>query len=179
MFSILSRSERNRNALIIFILYFVITVPYVINKNIAKGIYDKFDLSTIIMIVFFGTISAIIFLLLYSLFIGSILHLILNKIYNKEKTFTDAFTLPILSLAPQLALIVELPFLIYYFGHYESYIFFLYARFFLWILTMRTFYWGLRILFDVSGSRALIVVVLPFLCLLTAALLVSIYNLSN
>ncbi len=75
--------------------------------------------------------------------------------------FEDAFTLLVLSLAPQLVLIFELPFLLFDYQQVETMFSVMILRLAVDLSSLRVFYWGLRVVFNVSALKAISVVILP------------------
>ncbi len=98
------------------------------------------------------------------------MHLLMNKWKDAGLCFEDTFTLLLLSLAPQLLLIYELPFLIIDYENTDAYLSALILRLVVDLISFRTFYWGLRVLFNVSQTKAIAVISLPVLLLFLALL---------
>ena len=169
-FSLYSFTERRSTAWVIFLLYFLIKFPIIIQKPALLGKFNDLEhwqtVLFIVAILIAGMILTVIFLGL----IAFLMHLFMNKWKDAGLCFEDTFTLLLLSLAPQLLLIYELPFLITDYENTDAYLSALILRIVVDLISFRTFYWGLRVLFNVSQTKAIAVIFLPVLLLFLALL---------
>ena len=167
-FTLYSFAERRSTAWIIFLLYFLIKLPIIIQKPALSGKFD--GLNNWQAVLFFAAIL-IAGMVLTAIFLGLIaliMHLCMNKWKSAGLQFEDTFTLLLLSLAPQLLLVYELPFLIADYHNADSYLTVLMLRLVVDLISFRTFYWGLRVLFNVTQQRAIAAIFLPVLILILA-----------
>ena len=169
-FTLYSFAERRRTASLIFLLYCLIKLPIIMQKPALLGKFNDLEnwqaLLFILAILIAGMVLSILFLGLIALF----MHLMLNKWKGAGLSFEDTYTLLLLSLAPQLLLAYELPFLMPDYNSAEAYLSALMLRLIVDLISFRSFYWGLRVLFNVSPSRAIAVISLPVLVLFLALL---------
>ena len=129
-----------------------------IQRAAARGQIERFGVGTSAIVFGLALLVAIVLSLVLFVLVGALLHLLLNRVWHTGRTLGDAIRLPILSLAPQLLLVVEFPTLFLDFGAESTFVTFTVLRVVVDALSFRAFYWGLRRLFGVSARRALLVV---------------------
>jgi hypothetical protein len=151
-FALLSNRERIQDACCLFGIYFFVKVPVVVQNRVALGkLQPEQWLETGLGFVF-GIIATAIFFL----FIGALIHLLANRPGGSGQVFSDALALPALSLAPQLMLIWEVPFILYGIDDFETLVSVSGMRLIALVMSLRTFYWGLRVQFQVSRTWVLL-----------------------
>jgi len=170
-FSLFSFKERRITALFIFFSYFLIKLPIILQRPYLEGKFDKLSGTSTLAYLAGGLIGGVLITLVLFLFTAWVIHLILNQWKHSGLCFEDAFNLLILSLAPQLLLVFELPFLLIDYQNTETLFSAMILRLVVDLLSLRVFYWGLRAFFNVSATKALFVVILPAVIL--AALLLK------
>ncbi len=165
-FALFSFKEKRTTSLVIFFSYFLIKFPIVLQRPYLEGKFNDLSISSSLAYLLGGFIAGIVFTLALFLITAWIIHLILNIWKKSGQCFEDAFTLLVLSLAPQLLLIFELPFLLTDYAEINSFFSVLILRLVVDLLSLRVFYWGLITHFKVMTSGALAVIVLPALTLI-------------
>ncbi len=162
-FALLSASERKRDAVVVSCLYLVVRLPVVLQKMAAKGTLDPMETTSLVLSVMTGMLVSLVLGAALLLLLGLLLHGLLNFGFRCGRTLPDALTLPFLSLAPQLVLAVEFPSLLLNFHAQQTFLLFVFLRIIVDILSVRTFYWGLRVLFGLTKGKAVAFSWLPFL----------------
>jgi len=160
-FSIVSRTEQRSDALLVLALYFVVRAPVVIQRSVALGQLDRLGAATWAGAVVAGVAGGVI-LGIVSLAVCCVLaHLVVNVALGAGRTFGTAARVTLLSLAPQLILVVEFPSLLLDFRGQPTFLAFLLLRLAAGVLSLRTFYWGLRTAFGLRRPSALVVTLVP------------------
>jgi len=160
-FSLFSSSERQSTAHIIFLLYFLVKLPIIMQKPALLGKLKSLEplqsLLFIVSVLVAGMLLTILFLKLIAL----VMNFFINKGNSINYSTEDSYILLLLSLAPQLLLVYELPFLLADYKSPDTYLSALMLRLVVDLVSLRTFYWGLRILFNISKLRAIAIISLP------------------
>jgi hypothetical protein len=156
-FAITSIRERRVDAVWVFALYFAVKTPVLVQRAAALGRIEKLGVAASAVAIGLGLVGAVVLSLVAFTVLGAILHLVLNLALHAGRTFGDAVQLPVLSLAPQLLLVLEYPSLILDFRAFDTFALFALLRIVVDVLSWRAFYWGLRKLFGLSAARAMAV----------------------
>ncbi|NOR70159.1 MAG: hypothetical protein GQ532_10805 [Methylomarinum sp.] len=164
-FSLLSFQERRVTALVVFFSYFLIKFPIVLQRTFIDGKFNDLSISSALSYIVGGLIGGMLVTLLLFLLTAWVIHLILNKWKKADQCFEDAFTLLVLSLAPQLLLVFELPFLLIAYQELNTLFSVLILRLVVDLISLRVFYWGLRTIFNVTATKAIAVIALPAIIL--------------
>jgi hypothetical protein len=165
-FAITSSEERRRDAILAFVLYFVVKTPVLLQRSAALKRFDKLDAQSYALGVLVGVLGGVVATLVLLVLVGFLLHLLVNVALGARGSAAEARRLPALCLAPQLILVAEFPSLLFDFRDYATFLVFLVLRLVADVLSARMFYWGLRSLFGLSPRTALNVTVLPIAALL-------------
>ncbi len=165
-FALFSFKEKRTTSLVIFFSYFLIKFPIILQRPYLEGKFNDLSISSSLAYLLGGFIAGIVFTLALFLITAWIIHLLLNKWKKSGQCFEDAFTLLVLSLAPQLLLIFELPFLLTDYAEINGFFSVLILRLVVDLLSLRVFYWGLITHFKLTTSGALAVIALPALTLI-------------
>lgn len=160
-FSLFNAIERRNTAWFVFCAYFLIKFPAVVQKPYLQGRFDEKSLSDALVFLSSGLALGLLLSLLFLLLMAWACHWIVNFRKKPGRPFEDAFNLLLLSLAPQLLLIYELPLLFFDYDSAETYATVLAIRLFIDLLSLKTFFWGLIAMFNVNRNKALAVVFLP------------------
>lgn len=166
-FAITSSDERRRDAILAFILYFVVKTPVLLQRSAALKRFETLDGQSYAMGIGMGLLCGIVSSLILLALIGVLLHLLVNVALGARGSAVEARRLPALCLAPQLILVAEFPSLLFDFRDYGTFLVFLVLRLVADVLSARMFFWGLRGLFGLSPRTALTVTVLPIAVLLS------------
>jgi hypothetical protein len=166
-FTLLSQAERRNDALVVFSLYFLVRFPVISQRLVIKGLTGDYDQANFAAYVIVGFVGGIVLTVLGLIIIGLFLDIILNRLLRAGRSLEDAITLVALSLTPQLLLMVEFPTLILHFDEHRTYSIFVILRLIVDVLSLRTFYWGLRSLFKLSTGKALSLVISPVILALS------------
>jgi len=164
-FSLFSFQERRSTALVIFFSYFLIKFPIVLQKPYIEGTFNDLTVSSTLSYVIGGLVGGVLVTLILFLITAWIIHFILNTWKKSGLCYEDALTLLILSLAPQIVLIFELPFLLLDYQQINTVFTVLVLRLVVDLLSLRVFYWGLRSEFNVTTTKAITVISLPAIIL--------------
>ncbi len=168
-FALLSRRERIQDSCFLFGIYFFVKAPVVVQNRIVLGKLQLDQWLEMGLGLVFGIFAtAILFLL-----IGGLIHLFANRLGGSGQLFSDALTLPCLSLAPQLILIWEIPFIFYGIDNFETLISVSGMRLVVLVMSLRTFYWGLRVQFQVSRGKILLSMGLSVFSMIVLAVLLT------
>ena len=170
-FTLLSAQERIRDAWWLFIVYFIVKTPAVVQNRIILGKLE-YDQWPSVILGFIGGIFATALLLTV---IAIPVHFFTNPNGDKKKKLTDTLALPALSLAPQLILVMEIPFILYNFESVDTMISVTLMRLTAAALTLRTFYWGLRVQFGVSRPWAIGSIGSAFLTMIAIAMILALH----
>lgn len=173
VFQLLSKAERRRDAALVFVLYLLVRLPVVLQHTGATGPLLKDGLVSVIII----TIAVLLGCILAGGFIYAmawVLHLLVNKSMKAGRTYEDMVTVMALSLAPQLLMLYEVPGLFLDFHDFETAWQALIMRLALDLLALRTFYWGLVIVFGLSKPKALAINALPII-IITVSLILALF----
>lgn len=165
-FLLFNAVERRDTAWFIFCAYFLIKFPVVAQKPFLQGHFDQKDLADTLLFLGMGLALGLLLSLVLFAITALVLHWILNVWKKSERGFEDALNLLLLSLAPQLFLVYELPFLLFDYASAETYVTVLVIRLVIDLFSLKTFCWGLIELFNVGRNKAFAVVFLPGILLL-------------
>lgn len=160
-FSLFSFEERRSTAIVIFFSYFLIKFPIVLQKPYIEGKFNDLSISSTLSYIVGGLLGGMLITLLLFLITAGVIHLILNTWKKAGLCFEDAFTLLVLSLAPQLLLIFELPFLLIDYQEVNTFFSVLILRLVVDLVSLRVFYWGLHCVFNVTAIKAIAVIAFP------------------
>lgn len=169
-FTITSSAERQRDALLVFALYFLVRLPVVLQRSAALGRLDKLDATSVALALAVGLVGGVLVSFVLMLAFGGFLHVLVNVILRAGRSLAEAVRMPVLCLAPQLLLVAEFPSLVLDFRGYETFLVFLALRVVVDVLSLRAFYWGLRTLFGLSPRAAAGVTLLPIAAMAILAL---------
>jgi hypothetical protein len=160
-FSIISAREQRIDAVWIFVLYFLIKAPVLLQKYAAHGRLSQFTVGVWASVMAVAMMAGVVLTLLTALVFGLLLHLLVNVALRAGRSFAEAVRFLVLCMAPELLLVGEYPALILGFTEYETFLVFLALRLVAGVLVFRTFYWGLRKYFGLSRGWAAGVVAVP------------------
>lgn len=160
-FSLFSFEERRNTAIVIFFSYFLIKFPIVLQKPYIEGKFNDLSISSTLSYIVGGLLGGMLITLVLFLITAGVIHLILNTWKKAGLCFEDAFTLLVLSLAPQLLLIFELPFLLIDYQQVNTFFSVLIFRLVVDLISLRVFYWGLHSVFNVTAIKAMAVIAFP------------------
>lgn len=157
-FSLLSRQEMCNDALLFVALVILLRIPVVLQRHHLEGRLE-IPFADILTVVVSGLLTAAVFTLIL-LFLYKLLAVI---VLRRGISFKDIALLWGVSIAPNLLLATELPFLLLDFSNASTFFFLLGVRTAIVFLTLRTHYWGLRLLFKANKTEALLLTSAPVL----------------
>lgn len=169
-FRIVSSAERRRDALLVLVLYFVVRVPVVLQRSVALGRLDRLEAGERVLALGLGLGGGIVCGAASLLLAGLLLHLVVNGMLGAGQPRGEAVRLPTLCLAPQLILVAEFPSLLFDFRGYSTFLAFLVLRIAADVLSLRMFYWGLRLPLGLRPRQALAVTLAPVALVLLVTL---------
>lgn len=164
-FAITSVEERRGDAVLAFVLYFAVKLPVLLQRSAALG-HKTPSGPDYAFAVGLGLLGGVVANLIWIGVAGLLLHLVVDKTLGGRGSVAEARRLLALCLAAQLIMVAELPTLVLGFREYSTFLVFTVLRNVANVLSARTFYWGLRILFNISARAALAVTVVPIVVLL-------------
>ncbi len=165
-FSLFSSAEKRNTSFVIFFSYFLIKFPIALQRPYLEGNFNDLAVSTTLAYLLGGLLAGILVTLALFLITAWVIHLILNRWKKSGQCFEHAFTLLVLSLAPQLLLIFEFPFIFSAYKDINNFLSLLILRLVVGLFSLRVFYWGLIINFKVTTSSALAIIALPTVSLI-------------
>lgn len=168
-FGITSVEERRNDAVLAFVLYFAVKLPVLLQRSAALGHKTPSGLDYLIAI----GLALLIGVAMNLFWIGAggaVVHLVVERVLGGRSSAAEAQRLLALCLTAQLVMVAELPTLAFGFREHGTFLAFTILRNVANVLSARSFYWGLRVLFGVSGRAALAFTVLPIVALLVLLL---------
>ncbi len=160
-FSLFSRIEKKATAWIIFLAYFIIKLPVVIQRPYLEGNLQKYDSVELAMLLFAALLLGMLATLLFFSILAFVIKPLLRSAETNESGVKEILLVFWLSLAPQLVLIFEWPLLAVNYDNAETWVSVIILRLVLSLFSLRTLYWGMRIDFQASALRAGSIIALP------------------
>ncbi len=160
-FSLFSRIEKKATAWIIFLAYFIIKLPVVLQRPYLEGNLQKYDSVELAMLLFAALLLGMLATLLFFSILAFVIKPLLRSAETNESGVKAILLVFWLSLAPQLVLIFEWPLLAVNYDNAETWVSVIILRLVLSLFSLRTLYWGMRIDFQASALRAGSIIALP------------------
>jgi hypothetical protein len=151
-FALLSLEERKRDAVLVLLLCYAVRFPVILQRSYVKGHFNAEWVGGAALLIAIAAVGGLILLAARGFLMGYVLHLVVNVLLKARRPAAEALTIPFLSLAPQILLVLEFPMLVSSFREAETFQLFVLLRFVVTLLSIRCLFWGVRVMW--SGKRA-------------------------